>query len=883
MSSRSWLVACASWLVASAAAFGAFFDVLPAVKIPEGSPTLESVCGHSWGEDVSDPEQIVAYARFLATAASPRVRLVEIGRSLEGRPLLMLAISAPDNLARLDAIRADLARLADPRRITATEADTLAAKVPVVVWIGGSVHGDEPSGGEAALALGHLLAFGEGPEVSEILAGAVVLLDPAQNPDGRARFLASTRQARGARPDGEPASAEHVQPWPGGRFSHDLFDLNRDWFALTHPETRARVQALLAWHPAVAVDLHEMGAEQGYFFAPPARPHHPMISDEQRALWDVNGRAVARAFDEHGWRYWTREVFDSFYPGYGESWPLFSGAVGMTFEEASSRGPVTALKDGTLLTYAETVQHHLVSSYTTCLVAARHRERFVRAWHAFRRAAVADGQTGTVRGWVLGQGDDPARARELAELLGRQGVEAFEVTEAEAGLKPGDYVVPAAQPNARLARTLLERQIPMGDAFEKEQERRDAKRLPDEIYDLTGWSLPLLWAIPVSPLQAMPAASRLRAVGAEVAHPGRVTGEGRVAFVLPWNGPLAAQALAALHREKVVVEGAGKPFTLGGRRFERGALVIRRSANPERLAERLAEVARQTGADFIGVDSGYAEDGIDLGSTSVKRLTPPRVAIAWDTPTWPSGAGHLRYAIERFFGYPVTVVRTASLGQADLSRFDVLVLPEAARGGYMRVLGEENARRLAPWVRDGGTLIAVGEAADFLAGEKVALLASKAEKRGGDGGGDKGKDAAKDKPKDETKPFDYDDFVAPKEEAPPAVPGAIVRVELDAERILAAGFPSGQVDVLVNSSHVFQPLKLDQGVNVGVYAPADKLMQSGFMLKTSREQLPRKAYLMIQGHGRGRVIAFAEDPAARGFTRSTMLLLANAVFLAPAF
>ena len=889
VSVRPWAVA-ALTLVLARGLSASFFEVLPAAAFSADTPQVTTVLGHGWGEDVSDPEQVAAYARFLAAAAPARVRLIELGRSQEGRPLVMLAVSAAEHISRLEAIRADLDRLADPRRVPEAEIDALAARVPVVVWIGGSVHGDEPSGGEAALALAHLLAFGDGPEVREILSGAVVLLDPAQNPDGRARFLASLRQARGARSDPEPASAEHLQPWPGGRFSHDLFDLNRDWFALTHPETEARVRALLAWHPSVAVDLHEMGADQAYFFAPPAEPHHPLITGEQKALWDVFGRAIAGAFDERGWRYWTREQFDSFYPGYGESWPLFTGAVGMTFEQASSRGLVTALKDGGELTYAQTVQHHLVSSFTTCLAAARQRERVVKAWHAFRRAAVTDGGKGTARGWVLEAGDDPARARALAGLLARQGVEVSEVVATAGSLQPGSFVVVAAQPLGRLARALLEPHAPMGDEFESEQERRDAKRLPDQIYDITGWSLPLLWAVPVSQLTTIPARDRLREVVAGESRPGRVVGAGKVAHLVRWNGPAAVRALALLHREKVTVEAAGKPFTIGGRDFGRGSLVIRRSANPERLDERLERVAEQSGADFVGVDSGYAETGIDLGSTSVRRLAAPRVALAWDAPTRASGAGHLRHALERTYGYPVTVVRTGALAQVDLSRFDVVILPDAARGGYARMLGDEGARRLGPWVRDGGTLIAVGEGAEFLTGEKVGLLASKPEKRGGDGSPGKGSAEVQEKGKDEPKAevpadkqFDYDTFVSPSEERPPSVPGAIVRVELDTERILAAGFPSGLVDVLVDSARVLQPLKLDQGVNVGVYAPAADLVRSGFMLKASRAQLPRKAYLMVQGHGRGRVIAFAEDPAARAFTVSSMLLLANAVFLAPAF
>jgi hypothetical protein len=337
-----------------------------------------------------------------------------------------------------------------------------------------------------------------------------------------------------------------------------------------------------------------------------------------------------------------------------------------------------------------------------------------------------------------------------------------------------------------------------------------------------------------------------------------------------------------------------------------GTVVIRRAGNPDDLHDTLAAVAAATGVTFAGADTGYVDDGIDLGSTSVHALKAPRVALAWDAPTSATGAGHLRYAIERVFGYPVTVVRTASLALADLSHFDVILLPDEGFGSYDRVLGDEGGRRLAGWVRDGGVLIGVGDGAAWLCGEKVALLATRPEKRGGpgrsatartegaekpaEGPADKPAEKAADKPTDpgaekaaDKTGFDYDRFVTPEDEQPPAVPGAVMRVKLDSEHYLAAGFPDGAVDVLVDSRLIFSPLKLDRGDNVGIYAAPDQLVQSGFVLGPSREQLPNKAYLMAQRQGRGKVIAFAEDPATRGLTVASMVLLANAVFLAPAF
>ncbi len=868
---------------AVAAAADGFFAVLPPAQYDTAVPEVRAVTGLGWGEGITDAEQVVAYARALAAAAPQRVRLVEYARSLEGRPLVYLVIGAPERIAALDALRDSLGAAGDPRRVDGDEADRLLDALPAVVWILCSVHGDETSGGDAGLALAYHLAAGRSPEVEEILASALVIVDPLQNPDGRARFLASWRQARGIEADPEPYSAEHNQPWPGGRVSHDLFDLNRDWFALTHPETAGRVAAMLEWPPMVAADLHEMGAEQGYFFAPPAKPRNPLVADEQAALWDVIGRANAAAFDALGWRYWTREVFDAFYPGYGESWPFFTGAVGMTFEQASARGLATRLEDGSVLRYADAVQHHLVAAFTTCRTAAAQRARVVRSWHDYRAAAVEQGRRGPRRAWVLEQGRDPLRAWALADLLARQGVEVFRARAPRGAVPAGAYVVPLDQPLARLATVLLERHVSMGEAFEKEQARRAEKRLPDEIYDLTAWPLGLLWGVSATAVSDAAAGMALERVSPGAAPPGAVAGDGAVAYLLRWSGPAAVRSTVRLLRGGVKAAVAEKPFTLAGARYDPGTVVIRRAGNPADLRERLAAVAAETGVTFAGAATGYVDEGIDLGSNRVHPVKAPRVAVLWDAPVSATAAGGTRHALERVFGLPVSAVRTATAATADLSHFDVVVMPDSSPGGYERVLGEEGGRRLGAWVRDGGVLVAIADATAWLCGEKVGLLATRPEKRGGPSRArEVGAPPADGKAPAPPAGFDYETFVTPDDEQPTAVPGAVLRVQLDTEHLLAAGFPDGAVDALVNSRLVFSPLKLDKGSNVGVYAGADALVQSGFVLEASRKQLPGKAYLMAQRHGRGMVVGFAEDPAARGFTLATMMLLANAVLLAPA-
>ncbi len=851
-------------------------EVLGALGSPDYSPTiptLQSVLGFEWGEEMTDPGQALTYARALAAAVPERARLMEFGRSLEGWPLVLLVVSSEVNLAGLEDIRARLAELGDARRTPPTRAAELARRLPAVVWFACSVHGDEPSGTDAGLALAYHLLAARTPEVTETLEKTIVIIDVMQNPDGRARFVTSNRQARGIEPDPHPMAAERVQPWPGGRFSHALFDLNRDWIILSHPESAARVTAMLQWLPQVVADLHEMGAEQGYFFAPPAIPHNPLISRGQVALWEAFGRAKGAAFDQRGWRFWTREMFDAFYPGYGESWPLFTGAVGMTFEQGSSRGLRVRLEDGSLLTYADTVAHQLVASYMTVTVTAARREEVLATWAEYRRAAV---QEGGKRAWVIEPGSDPRGAAALADLLVRQGIEVLRVGKAAGGLAAGAFVVPAGQPLGRLAAVLLDRHHSMGKEFEAEQERRDARRLGDEIYDLTAWSLPLLWGVPVRGGVDLPVGLAVEPVRAGDLPPGRISGAGRVAFVVRWEGPSTAAALVALLREGIRVGVAEKPFVIAGRSFPMGSLVIRRAGNPEDLMARLMPIAASSGVEFVGVDASYVDEGIDLGSNRVRALRLPAVGVLWDEPTAATSAGHLRFALERFFGCPVTALRGRTLTQARLAEFGVLILPDSWESGrYAEILGQAGASRLAAWVREGGVLIAVGNAAGWLTTEGVGLLASSLEKRGGAKADVEGKGPAAAPPA--ARGDVYEEVARPSEEEPPNVPGAILRVKLDEEHLLAAGLAGGQVNVLVNSRRVFTPLKLGKGVNVGVYAGREELVQAGFVLAASREQLPGKAYLLVQKHGRGAVVAFAEDPAFRALPRASMLLLANAV------
>lgn len=861
-------------------------ELAPGVRYDPRIPALREVVGHDFGEEITTPEGIARYLEALAKAAPERTRLVRYATTWEGRPLHLLVVGGPAHMARLEAVQKDLQRLADPRGLPAAEAGRLVKELPVVVWLIHAVHGNEISSSDAALAEAyHLLAAQGDPAVDAILKDALVLIDPLQNPDGRARFLAQNLLGRAATPDPEPVSAEHDEPWPGGRANHYLFDMNRDYFALSQPETRGRVATHLRWWPHVVVDLHEMSGESSYYFAPPAEPKNPLISEEQTRWFDVFGRANGARFDERGFPYFIREVYDSFYPGYGESWPIFQGAIGMTYEQASARGLVFQRRgDEKLLTYRDGVVHHFTAAIETAHTAARNRERLLGDFLAYRRAAVAEGERGPVREYLLVPGADPSRADRLAWLLVAQGIEVRRALDpvrvGTRELPAGTYVVSAAQPSGRLIRNLLDPHVPLDAEFLKEQEKRRKKNLPDQIYDVTAWSLPLVFDVE-SVTASTPVTVRTATVTAD-APPAPVTlREGKVGYLVPWGAAGAALTAEAL-RSGLTGRTAGEDFTLERRRYGVGTVFFRASENPGDLKARLSTLAARWGAEVVPIDSTFVDTGMSLGSSQARALKPTRIVLAWDNPTSSLSAGWARWVLERRFGMPVTAVRAGSLRRLDLDKYDVLVLPS---GDYGDVLGKEAVRRLSDWVRRGGTLVTLAEASRWAASEKAALLETHTELKGGAPEREPAEDEKKDKKKGEApdpdKPFDFEKAIRPERERPEALPGALLRVELDTEHWLAAGL-DGELQAVVEGQRIFAPIKLDRGRNVGVYVARERLVASGLVWPESQAQIARKAFLIHQPVGEGHVVAFAEDPNFRGFAEATELLFLNSVLLGPA-
>lgn len=879
---------CLFLFVAVSALAQAKFEMWPGAVYDPAVPTFQKVLGFAPGERIASPEEIVRYFEALGAAQPARIKVFDYARSWEKRRLIYAAVGSEANLRRIGEIQAAMKRLADPRKTSAAEAQKLMAGLPAVIMLAHGVHGNEISSCDAAMMTAyHLLAARSDATVAAILKDVVVLIDPSQNPDGRNRFVQNFTVAEGLEPDGSTAAAERNEPWPGGRTNHYYFDMNRDWFALTQPETRGRVALLQEWFPLVFIDLHEMGTESSYFFAPGAAPFNPHLTKTQLESQRRFGEGNSKYFDKFGFPYFTREVYDEFYPGYGASWPWFYGGVAMTYENASVRGLKAQRSDDTLYEYHVSVQKHFVASVASCETAARDRQRLLEAFYAYRQSAVEEGSREAVKEYILPRRGDVSSVDKLAANLATQGVEVKRATAAFSNggkdYPAGSYVVTAAQPAKRFVRTLLDPTTPLEEQFVKEQERRRKRKLRDQIYDVTGWSLPQMFNVEcVLATQASTASFEMVKAGEVFA--GKVSGRASVAYVIPWGTNAAGRFLAAALRANLRVLSSDQPFTQAGRKYPSGTLVVMVKQNEASVHETVARLASASGAEVMATDSSWVEEGPNFGSNNVVTLRRPSMAMLWDAPTSAGSAGHTKFVIERQYGYPVTAIRTRQLGAADLAKFHVLLVPDG--GSYAAELGAGGIGRLKDWVSGGGTLVALGPSATaFLADARTGLLSLTQENLAKAPGVPEAKPAASSEGRAPgkliTKQEEYERAIQADTEQPDDVAGVILKATVDQEQWISAGLPA-TVYAVVSGRAIFSPIKLDKGINAAVFAAPEQLLASGYLWEENRKQLAYKPLVVSARSGRGVVVAFTADPNYRAYVDGMNLFLLNAIFRGPA-
>jgi Zinc carboxypeptidase len=833
-------------------------------------PTLTEVIGHQPGERITSPEETARYLEALVAAAPDRARMVEYAKTWQGRPLHYVVLTAPENMARIEAIQSDMANVAAGR-------PSNGAALPVT-WLAYSVHGNEIASTDAAIMMAyHLLAAPSDPRVQQIMSETIVVLDPVQNPDGRARFVNHFRGALGMTPIGDRQAAEHDETWPSGRVNHYMFDLNRDWFTLSQPETRGKVAAFNEWNPVVVADIHEMGGDQTYFFAPAADPVNPNITPEQLSLYELIGRNNARNFDRIGEPYFTREIFDLFYPGYGDTWNAHQGAIGMTYEQGSSRGLIWDRRDGTVLPYATTVRNHFIASLSTAEAVALNAQRFLGDYADYRRSN-ANGASGT-GAYVIDLASRRWNAEHLGRRLAAQGIQVVRrsgsVTVCGRSYPNGYIAVPQAQPSGKLVRSLLDKDTQLPREFILEQEKRRSIDLDHELYDVTAWSVGAMSGVKIDVCNRAVSGDPLR--GDEPIAPVGA-GTGAYAVAVPWSDSGQARLVTLALREGIEASSTDEAFTKNGRTFPRGTVLFPVAKNsPEKMA-RLRELVAEIGAETVAIGDSWVEDGPNLGSSAFRRLTVPKVAIAWDEGISQLSAGALRFVVEQRLGLPVVPIRTNRFGRADLSDYDVVLVPNGSPRG---TLGASGIRNLRSFVSRGGVLVAIGNSLGaFASGDDPLLSIQREAALGLSASDDSGEAGALTQASEITSEEEYRDAIANQEALPDTLPGALLNTVADTEHFLSAGYDDGAV-VLASGSTVFTPLDRSDGSNVMRFAAPDALIESGYVWDENRRQLAFKPFMMAQGSGRGLTIGFAHDPSTRAFLDGLDLLIANAVLVAP--
>ena len=595
--------------------------LVPTVSFAQGSlQSPAAFLGYELGDRFTRHAEVMDYVEHVATH-SDRVEMQVYGKTNESRNLVLATISTPSNLGRIDEIRMDNLRLAGL-------AEGSAAVQPAsIVWLSYNVHGNESVSSEAAMATLYELANESNSRTGSWLENTVVIMDPMINPDGRDRYVNWYNQMVGTEMNVNPDAIEHKEPGPGGRTNHYYFDLNRDWSWLTQTETRSRLKQYNKWMPHVHVDFHEQGVNSPYFFAPAAEPYHDAITAWQRDFQETIGRNHAKYFDQNGWLYFTKQVFDLFYPGYGDTFPTFNGAIGMTYEQggSGSAGLGITMATGDTLTLADRIAHHHTTGLSTVEITSVHREKVVAEFQTFFSNAVSK-PSGGYSSYVIKRDKGGKRVEALKAHLDQLGIASGSVSESSGSngwsyrasgtsdfdIEPGDLLIDAHQPRSTLLGVLFEPVSAIADSL---------------TYDITAWSLPYVYDV-----EAFATTARISVTAPFVDGPGGVTTPSAepYAYIVRWNDVADVRFLSALMTADIIVRSAEKPFSIDGQDYEPGALIITRTDNQKhgmRLQSLVRDLADKHGEVVTGVQTGFVDAGSDLGSGDVNYIRRPKVAV----------------------------------------------------------------------------------------------------------------------------------------------------------------------------------------------------------------------------------------------------------------
>jgi len=840
---------CLRWIIA--------LWILPAVLSAQHIPTPAAFLGYQLGEQFTTHDRIVRYFETVAAQAADRCKLIPYGQTYEGRPLLVMAVASPENLKRLEEIRTN------NLKITGLLPGTAEAAQPAIVWLSYNVHGNEAVSSEAVMQVLYELVDPNNAEAQSWLKNVVVLLDPCLNPDGHERYVQWYKQVANQPYQPSPYAREHYEPWPSGRFNHYLFDLNRDWAWQTQQETQQRVALYNAWMPHLHADFHEMGPESPYYFAPSAKPYHEGLTPWQRQFQQRIGEANRKYFDKNYWLYYTRERFDLLYPSFGDTWPSFNGAIGMTYEQGGSgrAGLGILTSEGDTLTLTKRITHHVAASRASIEVVAAQPDEVIKEFRNYFTQA-RNNPAGAYKSYVIKTTGAEGKIKNLTELFSRNGIRFGYASKGaslngfnyatgkseSAKIEDNDLIISAYQPKSALVRVLFDPSPVLEDTL---------------TYDLTSWAIPYAYGItayglkarfPENNISAQPKTPTPAATASVIAKP--------YAYLSAWKDLRDVQFLAALLKQKIKLRNAETSFEMNGKSYAPGTLVITRTGNEamgDAFDRIVAEQAKAFGVTLTPVATGFVDKGSDFGSDFVHFIKAPRIALVSGNTISIDGFSSAWHFFEQQIGYPVTVLDVSRLNVTPLQHFDVLILPS---GSYSGVWNDRMTARLKDWIQEGGRVIALEYAAEVL-GEKSDFEWNKK-------ADEKATPRKVDSPSDTLKTYAQRE----REQLTGEVQGSVYRVTLDVTHPLAFGYEPTYYALLRNNS-TFDLMKKDWNVGYlqsGAYV-------SGHVGNKIKSKLQNSAIFGVQEIGRGQVIYLAENPLFRAFWQQGKLLFGNALFM----
>ncbi len=818
---------------------------LPAgVSYDPSIPTPEEVLGMVPGEWHVRHDQLVNYM-FAVAEASDRITIERFGRTHENRALLLLTVTSPENHANIESIREQHLALSDPQR----SANLNLGNMPVVLYQGYSVHGNEPSGVNAVLLYIYHLAAAQGPEIEAALQNAIILVDPAFNPDGMDRFAQWTNSRRAMTLSSDPANMEHNEPWPGGRTNHYWFDLNRDWLPAQHPESQARLQKYHQWKPNVLTDHHEMGSDTTFFFQPgiPSRTH-PLTPQRNQDLTAGIAQFHAQALDADQRLYFSEENYDDFYYGKGSTYPDINGAVGILFEQASSRGHARDTIHG-VLRFPFTIQNQFLSSLSSLQGSLALRQELLEHQREFYQQARSMAAQAPIRGYVFGAAEDKGTSFRMAEILRRHNIDVHVLTgDMEVGgnryTSGNAYVVPNDQNQHRLIESIFERRTEFPDTL---------------FYDISSWTLPYAFNVPFAELNSRQFTSAILGdmVQLEDFPSGSLTGsENAYAYLFEWDEFYASRALYRLLDAGVRVKVASEPFTAmtseGARDFDYGTILV--ATGPQEvdaavIRDLLRRAADEDGLHIHGLATGLTPQGMDIGSSNFRDLRKPRIAIVAGENTTVSEVGEAWHALDQKFSIPVTLLTQQRVNQTDLSNYNVLVM---ANGTHSAVQSE----RIKSWVQSGGTLIVYKSALDWAAREELANIKF-----------------VKEEDDENIEPRSYAQLTRDRGER--LISGSIFNATLDLTHPLGYGYNNELLRVFRDSARF---VEIAENAYATPLRYTEDPLASGYISAENLETIAGTAAIVVSAQGSGRVIAMTDNPNFRAFWFGTTRLFMNAIF-----